>query len=309
MTPRTLPLVDNSSLDCLIVGGGPAGLTAAIYLARYRRRIAIVDSGESRAARIPVSHNYPGFPDGISGEELLTRLRAQLSKYGSDVTRGVVSDLERTDTGFVAILGSTRVSASKVLLATGVVDRTPPIPGLADLPPTCLRWCPICDAYEATDQAVALIALAQSGARHAMFLRTYTASLTLFVQPGEDPLSKDVLRLLQERDIRVIEQPIVEALTSGADRVGLRLADGEVIWVSAVYPMIGCDVRAELSTALGARCQPDGDIVVDAHQLTSVPGLYAAGDMVNSLNQMSVGMAHATIAATAIHNALPDNDR
>lgn len=309
MTSDAQRVADPATLDCLIVGGGPAGLTAAIYLARYRRRIAVVDSGQSRAARIPVSHNYPGFPDGISGERLLTRLRAQLSLYGSDVTPGVVSALERAGSGFVAIVGSTQISASKVLLATGVVDRMPPIPGLADLPTACVRWCPICDAYEVTDQAVALIAPAQSGARHAIFLRTYTAHLTLFVQPGEGSVSTDDRRRLQARNIRVIEQPLVEAVASGADQVGLRLADGEIVWVSAVYPMIGCDVRADLATALGAGCQADGDLLVDAHQLTSVPGLYAAGDMVNALNQMSVGMAHATIAATAIHNALPDNDR
>ncbi len=302
-------LADLASLDCLIVGAGPAGLTAAIYLARYRRRIAIADSGQSRAARIPTSHNYPGFPDGISGEKLLTRLRDQLANYGNTVTQGVVSDLERKDSGFVALIGSTRVSARTVLLATGVVDRMPPIPGLAGLPNSFIRWCPICDAYEVTDKAVALIAPAQSGVAHAMFLRTYTARLTLFVQPGEGAVSEADLHLLQERNIRVIQQPIVEAMSSAGDRVGLHLADGEVIRVSAVYPMIGCDVRAELSTPLGADCQPDGDLLVDDHQLTSVPGLYAAGDMVKALNQMSVGVAHATIAATAIHNALPDNDR
>jgi len=113
-------------LDCLIVGGGPAGLAAAIYLARYRRRVVVVDGGQSRAGRIPISHNFPGFPDGITGVGLLTRLRAQLSRYGCQVTPGVVSSLERADAGFLAIVGSARVNARMVLLATGVVDRMPP---------------------------------------------------------------------------------------------------------------------------------------------------------------------------------------
>jgi len=122
-------------------------------------------------------------------------------------------------------------------------------------------------------------------------------------------VSQDDKEQLHERGIRVVEQPVIEAVSHGANQVGLRLADGEVVWVDVVYPMIGCEVRATLATALGARCQPDGDLLVDAHQQTSIRGLYAAGDMVNALNQMSVGIAHATIAATAIHNALPDNDR
>ncbi len=295
--------------DCLIVGGGPAGLTAAIYLARYRRRIVIVDDGNSRAARIPVSHNYPGFPHGVTGEELLTRLREQLAPYDCRVMHGIVSDLERTDTGFSAAIGSTTVAARTVLLATGVVDRRPLIPGFDLVPNTVLRWCPICDAYEVTDQSVGLISTAQCGFRHALFLRTYTASLTFLVQPGEDPLTREQRQQMHDRGIRVVDQRVVEAAPQTTGKVGLCLVDGEMILVDAIYPMIGCDVRGDLAAALGARCEPGGDLDVDAHQQTSVAGLYAAGDMVKALNQMSVGVAHATIAATAIHKGLPHNDR
>jgi thioredoxin reductase (NADPH) len=300
---------EKDSVDCLIVGAGPAGLTAAIYLARYRRRIVVVDGGHSRAARIPLSRNYPGFPEGISGQSLLSRLRVQLSHYNCQVLSGTVSSIGRTHEDFVTLVGSTPIRAKKVLLATGVVDRVPTILGIDQVPKTLLRWCPICDAYEVTDQAVALLAPPQSAVGHALFLRTYTERLTLFVEPGKGALSPVDIRQLHERDIRVIEQPVIEVLIKDAAQVGLRLTDGEVVWADSLYPMVGCDVRDELAIALGARCQSNGDVDVDEHQQTSVSGLYAAGDMVNALNQMSVGIAHAAIAATAIHHALLNNDR
>lgn len=200
------------------------------------------------------------------------------------------------------------MAATTILLATGVVDRIPAIRGLDQISSSLMRWCPICDAYEVTDQSVALLAPAQSGAGHVEFLRTFTAQLTLCIQPGESALSREQSERVTQRGIRIIDSPVIAAISDGTEKVGLRLVDGETIWVDAVYPMIGYDVRADLATALGANCDADGDLVVDADQQTSVRGLYAAGDIVNALNQMSVGVAHAAIAVTAIHNALPDND-
>src|SRR5688572_2470965 len=117
-------------VDCLIVGGGPAGLTAAIYLTRFRRSIALVDEGFSRAALIPKSHNYPGFPEGISGEELLDRLRRQAGRYGAAICHGRVTRIRRSNGGFVGEAGAIRFGTRKVLLATGVVDRNPTLPNL-----------------------------------------------------------------------------------------------------------------------------------------------------------------------------------
>src|SRR3954471_11121650 len=99
----------SENVDCLVVGAGPAGLTAALYLARYRRRFILADAGGSRASLIPCTHNYPGFPAGISGLDLLARLRAQAERYGAVVTHGTVSDLARSDNGFTARLGATTI--------------------------------------------------------------------------------------------------------------------------------------------------------------------------------------------------------
>ncbi len=135
--------------DCLIVGGGPAGLTAAIYLARYRRRVLVVDSGQSRAAWIPKTHNYPGFEDGISGKALLSKLREQAEEYGAEFQNAEVTSLKNEGDGFAAIAEGKTIRAKRVIMATGIVDETPELPGLHEaVYEGALRFCPICDGYE-----------------------------------------------------------------------------------------------------------------------------------------------------------------
>src|SRR5689334_8826764 len=166
------------NVDCLIVGAGPAGLTAALYLGRYRRPFLLADSGGSRASLIPCTHNYPGFPDGISGLDLLARLRAQAERYGAVVTHGTVSGLARNDDGFTAKLGGTTVLARKVLLATGLVDCKPALPNLREIIYRGeIRLCPICDGYEAMDKPVAVLGPVKEAVKKLLFLSTYTRNL------------------------------------------------------------------------------------------------------------------------------------
>jgi len=295
--------------DTIIVGAGPAGLTAATYLARFRRRIVIIDSGHSRAGLIPITHNYPGFPAGLSGTELLVRLREQAARYGVQVRHDTVNALTRTPEGFVASLQGERMVSKTVILATGVADRCP---DMADIRTATLggslRWCPICDGYDVADQNVAILSTAAEGPAHALFLRTYTPSLTLFIQPDSGTVESEQRRSLEQAGIQIIEEPIQSLQVTAAKQVQVQLSQGQTLLFDTLYPMLGSDARDELGTALGAQCS-DGELVVDAHQQTTVPGLYAAGDVVKALNQMSVGMGHATIAATAIHNRLPDSFR
>src|SRR4051812_7140180 len=136
--------IRSNMLDCLVIGGGPAGLLAAVYLGRYRRRIQVIDAGESRAAQIPESHNYPGF-FGIAGRELLRRLKAQARQYGAEMVSGRVTSLRKEGTTFVATCSGREVNARFILLATGLVDHCPAIEGqTADSPSEVIRFCPIC---------------------------------------------------------------------------------------------------------------------------------------------------------------------
>jgi thioredoxin reductase (NADPH) len=295
--------------DCLIVGGGPAGLTAAIYLARYRRNILLVDEGKSRAALIPKSHNYPGFR-GIAGVELLKILRAQAAEYGVEAQQETVLSLAgEPQKGLTADLASgARVQTRKVLLATGIVDESPQLPGLKQvIYEGSLRFCPICDAYEASDRRIGVLGSVTMAAKKALFLRTYSREVLLLAIDAPGPVDSETLALLDTAGVRVVKG-VVDVERSG-DSICAVLANGERIRVDVLYPALGAAVRSQLAVELGARSTGEGALIVDERQQTTIDDVYAAGDVVSDLHQLSVATGHAAIAATAIHNVLAPNHR
>lgn len=147
-TDRPTASPDRGAVDTVVIGGGPAGLCAAMYLARYRRSVLVADASRSRCAWIPRTHNHAGFPDGIPGPELLARMRVQALQYGARIEPGDVTALERAGSGFVTHLGDLPVRSPAVILATGVVDQLPRLPNLERAVLTGLvRLCPICDGH------------------------------------------------------------------------------------------------------------------------------------------------------------------
>ena len=295
-----------SELDCLIIGGGPAGLTAALYLARFRRRIRILDAGHSRAAEIPESHNHPGSA-GISGEGLLGALRQQAVRYGAEITRGTVTALARTSGGFIATVDAQSVNSACVLLATGIADVAPELPGLdAAVAHASVRYCPVCDGYEAIDKAVAVYGRFPEAAAKALFLRTYTKQLTVLSAGG--PHDQSHMSALEEAGIAIATVKS-ESFRRTETGIGVQLEDGRKLTFEVLYPALGCDVHSGLARALGAECTAAGFLKVNDKQETTVKGLYAAGDVVSDLHQISVAEGHAAIAATAIHHSLPRNFR
>jgi len=294
--------------DCIIVGAGPAGLTAAIYLARFHLSIRLFDCGTSRAAMIPCTHNLAGFPDGISGTELLARMNAQAERHGARRELARVTRIEREGAGFCVKAEANEFRARTVLMTTGVINNRPM--GMSEplhtetLAAGLLRYCPICDAYEVTDQSVAVIGTGKRGTAEAVFLRGYTANLTLISPEAAHELNPRCEAELEAAGIRRVDGPCGGyAIEDG--QLALDTAEGRLRFDSA-YPALGSRVRSDLAAEVGAMTSKDGCLIVDSHQRTNVPGLFAAGDVVKGLDQISHAMGGGGVAATAIRNHLAE---
>jgi thioredoxin reductase (NADPH) len=299
--------MDEPILDCLIIGGGPAGLTAAIYVARFQLSVLVVDSGKSRAAWIPCTRNVSGFPDGIKGTELLERMRDQACRYGAKIESEVVTKLERDESTsqFTATWGSGNATARMVLIATGVTNRRPPMDEeLHDhaLSRGLVRYCPICDGYEVTDKKVGVIGSDRHGVAEALFLRSYTADLTLIVPDNALRLKPEDSKQLRDAGVACVDGP-AHAVAISDQCITVDTAEGHYTFDS-IYPALGSDVHCQLAEQAGAELAGDNCIKVDSHMRTSVPGLYAAGDVVIGLDQISHAMGQGGVVATTIRNDL-----
>ena len=290
--------------DAVIIGGGPAGLTAAIYLGRFRRDVLLIDSGESRAWRIPVSHNHPGFPGGIKGAELMERIQTQAAEYGATFRTGEVTELSRDAEGFSVSIDGQKIRSAFVLLATGVVDNDPKLPGVERaIERGLLRICPICDGYEIIGKKVGVIGGGAHAAREALFLRTYSDDVTLVHIREKSALTPAYRRLLREANVGLIESSLGR-VTINNDVIEAFDLGGTEYRFQVIYSALGSRPQSQLALSLGAEANEQGCLTVTDHQQTSIDGLYAAGDLVRGLDQISVAQGEGAIAATEIHNRL-----
>jgi thioredoxin reductase (NADPH) len=293
---------DINILDTLIIGAGPAGLTAATYLGRFRRPTIVIDGNASRARWIPASHNTPGFPQGIAGSDLLEQLRVQAVRYGAEIRRGQVVSLLSGSDYFTIRTAEETFLARYVLLATGVRDHLPALAGTDEaLLRSLMRVCPICDAFEASGRSIAVISDGPRGEREAEFLKTYSDRITLLHVGGTRSTTKPADRV--DVGIEVIESSL-DALEIRENELVLRQDSGVSRTFEVCYCALGCTPQDSLAAELGARLDAAKALTVNEHQQTSVPRLYAAGDVVRGLNQIAVAAGEAAIAATDIHNKL-----
>ena len=291
--------------DCIIIGAGPAGLTAAIYLTRFHLRIRLLDAGNSRAGLIPRTRNHAGYPEGIPGHELLALMLDQAQRYGAVREAAQVVAIEPAGDAFRVRTPERTLQARSVLLATGVVNRRPSIPqALHDeaLEAGLIRYCPICDGYEVTDKRVGIIGSEAHGMKEALFLRSYTRDVTLISPDEAHRLDDTCVEALEAAGIERVDGPCGNwGIEDG--RFAFDTAAGRMAFDS-VYPAMGSRICSELAITAGARGTEEGCLEVDDHQQTTVPGLFAAGDVVKGLDQISHAMGEAGVAATAIRNLL-----
>jgi thioredoxin reductase (NADPH) len=235
-------------------------------------------------------------------------MRQQAAEFGVEVVDTVVTQLVPDGGLFRVHTADSEVEARSVLLATGVHNNAPDMDKSehdAALARGLIRYCPICDGYEVTDKRVGVIGTGDHGMREALFLRGYTADITLIAHDGAHELDQVAAEKLAAAGIEYIDGPCVPIRVEG-DEIIVGTAQGDR-YFDSIYPALGSHIRSELAVAAGAEASPeDGCLVVDDHQMTSLAGLFAAGDVVKGLDQISHAMGEAGVAATKIRNLLDE---
>ena len=282
--------------DCIVVGGGPAGLTAALYLARFLRSVTVFDAQEGRARMIPKTHNMGPFPDGISGLDLLDRMRSHAQTYGAIIKNERVSHVSKENGVFQVTTKQGVEEARCVIFAVGVFNHRPPLL-TADhdqgLSRGLLRYCPVCDAYEVRGKRIAVLGSGQHGLDEAQFIRPYSPTVTLVPADGSVAQAKD--------GISALDSPMTE-LELSETHVLVKLKNGNTEQFDTLYVALGSTARSDIAASLGVQLAANGCIITDTKQRTNVGGVYAIGDITDGLDQVSRSMGQAAMAATTVHN-------
>lgn len=296
-------------VEVVVVGGGPAGLSAALLLGRCRRRTIVFEAGHHRNDEAHAMHGYLS-RDGTPPGELLRIGRGELRPYPSvELRAGFITTLRREDGDFLVITAAgAQVRARRLLIATGVADIRPPIEGADALHGRTVVPCPYCDGWELRDRPLAAYSHADDrGARYAATLAQWSRDVVLYPDGGAAALSPTARSRLTKLGVTVDERPIVRA-SDDPGGVRLHFADGTSTVRAALFYHLGCEPSHALADQLGAKSDDAGGIAVDVHGATSVPGLYAAGDATRDTLQAIVGAGEGAAAAMSINASLTTED-
>ena len=289
--------LDRVEVDVVVVGGGVAGLAAASWIGRYRRSVVVVDGQDPRNKQVEVSHGYLG-RDPQKPADLLARGREEVLAYPTAQVRyGEVKRIERRDDGLFEV--DDDLLAHRVVLACGVKDAFPDVEGFFEHYGAQAFHCPACDGYEARDRHVVALGWDAHLVGFAATLQNWACSVTV-VTNGLRFRGDDTCRTqLDEHGITLLEQDAVRFLGERGDLQGVELGDGRVLPASMVMFSVAHAPRTDLAEAVGCRLDEEGYVVVDAHGETSVPGVYAAGDLTPGLQLSLVAAASGVVAGVA----------
>ena len=288
----------------IIVGGGIAGLSAALYLGRAKRDTLVIDSGKSMARWEPDVQNYLGFPDGISGEELLARGCAQARAYEVEFATDEIVDARREENTFLLRSRERVYRSRRVLIATGIFHVPPEINGVAECLGHSMFFCKDCDGYRVQDKAVVIYGWTNETVEYALAMLAYTPIVAI-VTDGRPPRWDETrARWIDEYELPVFTATILEACHEGCAIRSLRLSSGDEVEVDALFTTRGDICYNELARSLGAEVDSEGQIRVNANMATSVPGLYAAGCVTPANCQMIISAGDGAVAAQAINRDL-----
>jgi len=304
--------------ECAIIGGGIAGLQAAIQLGRYRHTVVVVDAGDGRSSLCRGYHNLLGFPEGVSGETLRRAGREQASRYGVTFIGGVATAVRREPAGggtggrpdedglfVVSLEGGAEVRALRLLIATGVKDRIPDWPELKQCLGITVFICPDCDGWETIGRRTLVLGAGDAGADLALELTPWTRDI-VYVNHELKALDPAAAVRLREAGIPMIETPVAKLLADEGRLRGVRLADGTELQAERAFLGFGGnEVRSSLAAMLGARLASSRHIEVDPRtKLTSVPHVWAAGDVTVHSEQTAIAMGDGLQAAIWMHKSL-----
>ena len=294
--------------DCVIVGGGPAGLSAALMLGRCLRRVLVCDAGEPRNARSRAIHGYLT-RDGTSPAEFLEHARAEVRRYETvEIRAGTVEDVTPAGQGFrVALQDGAVVHGRKLLLATGVVDELPPIDGLDALYGVSVHHCPYCDAWEWRGQPLAVYGTGDSGTGLALALTCWSADVTLCTD-GPASIAADELGRLAAKGVRVCEDRVARLEGQGQRLERIVFAGGATIECRALFLSCTQRQRSPLAERLGCTFNSHGAVDTGSCEATNVPGVFVAGDASKEAQFVVVAAAEGAEAGMAINKALAAED-
>jgi len=297
----------DASYDCIVIGAGPAGLSASLFLARYLRRTLTFHHNSPRNEYAHGVHGFLGH-DGIRPLELLARGRDEVTGYGGLIIEARVDTVEKISAErFRVISGGKTFEARRLLLATGLRDLTPDCPGFREFYGSSVHHCPDCDGYEVKDKRVAVLAHDNNAAGFTANLLTWTRQLTLLTDGRE--ISNDDRAKLTALDIAIRREAIVALEGDEPARQLQRVlfSEGDPLECDALFFNLGTELATNFHETLGCRLDPECGLVwVDDTQQTSVVGVYAAGDVTPQSQLAVVAAAEGAMAAIHIHRSLQD---
>jgi thioredoxin reductase (NADPH) len=290
--------------DAVIIGGGLAGLSAAIYLARAQRSTLVIDDGNSLAQWEPDVQNYLGFPRGIAGKELLERGRKQAGKYGAEFAKDHIEELRRAPSQTFHAVGKERMYASRrILLATGLYHVPPDIPGVSECLGHSMFFCKDCDGVRCEGKRIGIFGWNDEAVEYALAMMLYSPCVFIFLHGHEPHWSERHNQWLREYEIPVYAEPVVNVHHESCEVKWLELAGDTRVELDALFTTRGDVYHNKLAHQIGAETK-NGEVLVDERMQTTVRGLYAAGCVTPANCQMIIAAGEGATAAQAINRSL-----
>ncbi|MDF2459049.1 MAG: putative Thioredoxin reductase [Nitrospira sp.] len=303
-THSPAPSTGEELWDAAIVGGGLAGLSAAVYLGRSHRRALLFDTGESMARWEPEVENYLGFPEAISGQSLLEKGRAQARRFGVQVLEARIDRILREEDSFVLVSGAAYHRSRRVLLATGLTHLLPEIPGADACLGRTVFFCKDCDAYRVQGKRIAIYGRRNEAARYALAMLAFSPSVTILTDGRGPAWDAPWQASLGHYDVSVRTERIKELAHRDGHLTGLIFQEGPSCDVDAMFTTRGDVFHTALAEGLGAEEDEEGQLMVDEDMRTTVSGLYAAGCLTPANCQMVIAAGQGATAAQAIDRDL-----